>query len=206
MAKLDGKMAALAAQVLKRPLSDEEELEIFRISDAVGMKDIQSFLHLLLVFKLHEETMKGKFEEIAALENKIRETLESSIWKILHDGTERIGAEVGKDIAANAGGILSSFKEFYVIRGYIAAASVTGIVSAFAYWLGVSGVFKMEGIDGPLGNVLLLPAGWWMFFCFAAYAYFWCFDHWKQVKKSALYKCLLALQTLIMAALLIAML
>jgi hypothetical protein len=202
----DGKISAIAEQILKRPLSDEEELEIFRISDAVGMKDVQSFLHLLLVFKLHEETMKGKFEEITALEKNIHGTLESSIWKILRDSTERIGAEVGRDIAANAGGILSSFKEFYVIRGYIAAASVTGIASTSAYWLGVSGAFKLEGIDGPWGNVLLLPAGWWMLFSFGAYGYFWFFDHWKQVKKSALYKCLLALQTLIMAALLAAML
>ena len=206
MPGLDRKISAIAEQILKRPLSDEEELEIFRISDAVGMKDVQSFLHLLLVFKLHEETMKGRFDEITALEKKIHETLESSIWKILRDSTERIGAEVGKDIAANASGILSSFKEFYVIRGYIAAASVTGVMSAFAYWLGVSGAFKMERIDGPLGNILLLPAGWWMFFCFGAYAYFWTFDHWKQVKKSAFYKGILILQTLIVAALLIAML
>jgi hypothetical protein len=129
MPRLDGKISAIAEQILKRPLSDEEELEIFRISDAVGMKDVQSFLHLLLVFKLHEETMKGRFDEIAALEKKIHETLEGSIWKILRDSTERIGAEVGKDIASNASGILASFKEFYVIRGYIAAASVTGIVA-----------------------------------------------------------------------------
>jgi hypothetical protein len=52
------------------------------------MKDVQSFLHLLLVFKLHEQTMKGKFDEIAELEKKIDETLESSIRKILRDGTD----------------------------------------------------------------------------------------------------------------------
>jgi hypothetical protein len=206
MPRLDGKITAIAEQILKRPLSDEEELEIFRISDAVGMRDIQSFLHLLLVFKLHEQTMKDKFEEIAELEKKIRDTLESSIWKVLRDGTERIGAEVGKDIAANASGILSSFKEFHVIRGYIVAASVTGIISTFAYWFGVSGAFRMEEIGGPLENVLLLPAGWWMLFCFAAYGYFWFFDHWKQVKKSVFYKSLLILQTLIIAALFLAML
>jgi hypothetical protein len=206
MPGLDGKIPAIAEQILKRPLSDEEELEIFRISDAVGMKDVQSFLHLLLVFKLHEQTMKDKFDEIAELEKKIRETLESSIWKVLRDGTERIGAEVGKDIAANASGILSSFKEFHVIRGYIAASSVTGVVATLAYWSGASGVFKAGGIDGSLGNVLFLPAGWWMLFSFGAYGYFWFFDHWKQVKKSAFYKSLLVLQALIMAALFIAML
>jgi hypothetical protein len=206
MTRLDGKITAIAEQILKRPLTDEEELEIFRISDAVGMRDVQSFLHLLLVFKLHEQTMKDKFDEIAELEKKIRDTLESSILKVLRDGTERIGAEVGKDIAANASGILSSFKEFHVIRGCIVAASVTGIVSTLAYWLGASGAFKMEEIGGPLENVLLLPAGWWMLFCFAAYTYFWCFEHWVKVKKSVFYKGLLALQGVIMAILLISML
>jgi hypothetical protein len=206
MPRLDGKISSIAEQILKRPLSDEEELEIFRISDAVGMKDVQSFLHLLLVFKLHEDTMKSKFDEITGLEKTIHETLESSIRKILRDGTERIGAEVGKDIAANAGGILSSFKEFHVIRGYIAAASVTGVVATLAYWFGVSGAFKTNGIDGPLGNILFLPAGWWMLFSFAAYGYFWFFDHWKQVKKSVFYKSLLILQTLIIAAFFVAML
>ena len=109
----------------------------------------------------------------------------------MRDGTEQIGAEVGEDIAANASGILSSLKEFHVIRGYTVAASVTGIISILAYWLGASGAFKMEEIGGPLKNILLLPADWWMFFCFAAYGYFWCFDHWKQVKKSIFYKSLL---------------
>jgi hypothetical protein len=206
MAVLDEKTSQTAEQILKRPLSDEERSEIHRIADALGMKDVQSFLHLLLVFKLHEQTMKDKFDEIAELEKKINGTLESSIRKVLHDGTGRIGAEVGKDIAANASGILSSFKEFHVIRGYIAASSITGVIATLAYWFGVSGAFKMEEIGGPLGNVLFLPAGWWMLFSFAAYGYFWFFDHWKQVRKSAFYKSLLILQTLIMAALLIAML
>jgi hypothetical protein len=45
-----------------------------------------------------------------------------------------------------------------------------------------------------------------MLFSFAAYGYFWFFDHWKQVKKSVFYKSLLILQTLIVAALFVAML
>jgi hypothetical protein len=33
MTKLDRKVTALAEEILKRPLSDDEELEIYRISD-----------------------------------------------------------------------------------------------------------------------------------------------------------------------------
>jgi hypothetical protein len=102
MTNLDEKMSVLAEQVLKRSLSDEEQLEIYRISDAVGMRDVQSFLHLLLVFKLHEDSMRKefdelmsfenrlaeKFTEITALESKINNTLESSIAKILGEGAQ----------------------------------------------------------------------------------------------------------------------
>jgi hypothetical protein len=116
MTKLDGKITALAEEILKRPLRDEEELEIYRISDAVGMRDVQSFLYLLLVFKLHEDAMKRQFEQIVSLEKRLNdkfdemgelsaridETLVSSIEKILGDGAARIGADMGDEIAANA--------------------------------------------------------------------------------------------------------
>jgi hypothetical protein len=64
----------------------------------------------------------------------------------------------------------------------------------------------MDTINGPWKAVLLLPAGWWALFCCAAYTYFWCFDHWEQVKRSLFFKALLALQVLVMAGLLTFML
>jgi hypothetical protein len=201
MSNLDEKMSSMAEQIMKRPLSAEEKSEIYRISDAVGMKDVQSFLHLLLVFKLHEDTMKNIFRDIAELEKKIDETLESSVRRILLDGTERIGEEVGKDIAANASGILSSFKEFHVIRGYIVAGSLSGVMSTLAYWFGASGAFRMDGFDSPFRGILVLPAGWWMVLSFSAYAYFWFFDHRREIKRSLLYKCLFALQGMVIAIL-----
>jgi hypothetical protein len=59
MPNLEEKMSVIAEQVLKRPLSEEEKDDVFRIADAVGMKDVQSFLHLIRVFKLHEQRMRG---------------------------------------------------------------------------------------------------------------------------------------------------
>jgi hypothetical protein len=220
MAGLDEKISAMAEQMMKRPLSDEEQLEIFRISEAAGMRDVQSFLYLLLVFKLNEDTMRTqfeklvsfegrlneKFDEIGALSAQINGTLSSSIERILGEGAKRIGGAMGDEIASRSKEAMSSVNEFHTIRGYIVAASVTGISSTLAYWFGLSGVLRMDEINGPFRGVLALPVGWWMFFCCAAYTYFWCFDNWKKVKRFAFYKWLLALQGVIMAILLISML
>ena len=102
MTSLDEKTSLAAEQILKRPLSDEERYEIYRIADVLGMKDVQSFLHLLLVFNLHEKTMNEKFAEISALERKIHDTLENSVERILGEGEARIGADMGEAIAVRA--------------------------------------------------------------------------------------------------------
>ena len=206
MAGLDEKVLAAAEQILKRPLNDEEQFEIYRIADVLGMKDVQSFLHLLLVFKLHENTMNEKFAEMSALEDKIQGTLESSVERILGEGAARIGADMGESIAERSREVMSSVEEFHVIRGYIVATSITGIVAIIAYWFGLSGTLRMDEIEGPFRGVLLLPAGWWMIFSVASYTYFWFFDNWSRVKRSVFYKCLLVLQVVIMAVILICML
>jgi hypothetical protein len=220
MTKLDRKITALAEEILKRPLSGEEELELYRISDAVGMRDVQSFLYLLLVFKLHEDTMKQQFEQILSLERRLNdkfdemgalsaridETLANSIERILGDGAARIGADMGDEIAEKAGEILSSLKEFHTIRGCIVAASVTGVAATLAYWFGIIGSFRIDELSGIFRSVLLLPAGWWMLFSMASYTYFWCFDNWNKVKRSVYYKCMLALQGIVMTILLASML
>lgn len=206
MAGLDEKVLAAAEQILKRPLNDEEQFEIYRIADVLGMKDVQSFLHLLLVFKLHENTMNEKFAEMSALEDKIQGTLESSVERILGEGAARIGADMGESIAERSREVMSSVEEFHVIRGYIVATSITGIVAIIAYWFGLSGTLRMNEIEGPFRGVLLLPAGWWMIFSVASYTYFWFFDNWSRVKRSVFYKCLLVLQVVIMAVILICML
>jgi hypothetical protein len=206
MPRLDGKISAIAEQILKRPLSDEEELEIFRISDAVGMKDVQSFLHLLLVFKLHEQTMKEKFGEIAELEKKIHETLESSIRKVLLDGTERIGAELGDSIVSRAEGVLASVREYASLRGQTLVVCFFWVISAFAYWIGVGNILRHIPSGGILETLLFLPAGWGVFFCGSFYSTLWACDHWKEIKKKAMFKAIFGAQVFFLLLLVLALL
>jgi ElaB/YqjD/DUF883 family membrane-anchored ribosome-binding protein len=215
MTNLDEKMSALAEQVLKRPLSDEEQLEIYRISDAVGMRDVQSFLHLLLVFKLHEDSMKKqfdelvsledrlneKFSEITTLEEKISNTLENSIERVLGEGAQKIGRDMGDCIVEEAKEVLGARDDYHFLRGQVWVVCLIGLLTTLAYWLG-SGY--MPGVDddtGALRTLLMLPSGWLMFVCCSLYTYMWAFDHWKKVKKSAYYKGILALQGLILLVL-----
>ena len=206
MANLDEKTLLAAEEILKRPLYDEEQFEIYRIADVLGMKDVTSFLYLLLVFRLHENTMKEKFDEMAALEEKIQDTLEYSVERILGEGAARIGADMGENIAEKTREVMSSVNEFHTIKGYIVAVSITGILSALAYWFGLSGALRMDEIDVPFRGVLLLPAGWWVFISFASYTYFWCFDNWSRLKTSLIYKCTLGVLGVFMVFLLLCML
>ena len=119
MANLSEKTLLAAEEILKRPLNDDEQYEIYRIADILGMRDVQSFLYLLLVFKLHENTMKDKFTEIAALEKRIQDTLESSVDRLLSDGARRIGEGMGDEIAAGARSLLSSTAEYHSLRGQL---------------------------------------------------------------------------------------
>jgi hypothetical protein len=215
MAGLEEKMSVLAETVLKRPLDESERYEILRISDAVGMKDVQSFLHLLLVFKLHEDTMKRqfgkldelevklneKFGEIAGLEKKISGTLESSVEKILGDGAERIGADMGAAIADGAKETLAAVGGYHCLRGHVILACFICIVSTLAYWLGSWNILGAVSQGGPLEALMFLPAGWTVFFCGAAYAFLWTGDNWDRVKETSLYKIFLGLQVFLLSAL-----
>jgi hypothetical protein len=208
MTKLDGKITALAEEILKRPLRGEEELEIYRISDAVGMRDVQSFLYLLLVFKLHEDTMKRQFEQIVSLENRLNgkfdemgvlsaridETLAGSIERILGEGATRIGADMGDEIAEKAGGLLTSFGEYHILRGRTILAGFLCVTFALAYRLGELNVLNAAPQGSMLEAFLFLPAGWSVFFCGATCTFLWTGDHWKTIKKRTLYKTLFGVQ------------
>ena len=217
MTKPDGKITALASEILKRPLSGEEELEIYRIADAVGMRDIQSFLYLLLVFKLHEDVMKGQFEKLASLEGRLSEkfaeigelsgridgTLKVSVGKILGDAASRIGGDMGKAMTESAGETLGAFGEYHTLRGQPILVCFLCVTSALAYWLGASNALRVIPPGSAIEALLLLPAGWCVFFCGATYTFLWAGDHWGRIKKTRLYKTLLGLQVffLVMLAL-----
>jgi hypothetical protein len=220
MAGRDEKMSVLAETILKRPLDDGELAEIYRISDAVGMKDVHSFLHLILVFKLHEDTMKRqfgklgelevrlneKFGEIVEIEKKINGTLESSVERILGEGAERIGKDMGIAIADGARETLTALDGYHRVRGQVILVCFICIVSTLAYWFGSWNILGAVSQGGPLEALMFLPAGWTVFFCGATYAFLWAGDNWDRVKETALYKILLGLQVLLLSALALALL
>jgi hypothetical protein len=197
MPNLDEKVSAAAEQLLKRQLTDEERLEIYRISDVLGMKDVQSFLHLILVFKLHEDTMREGFGELAALEKKINDTLENSIERVLGDGAARIGADMGGAVAAGAKKTLTSFGEYHSIRGQVILACFICVISSLAYWLGTANVLRLVPEGGTLEALLFLPGGWSVFFGGTTYTFLWIGDHWDLIRKTALFKIILGLQILV---------
>jgi hypothetical protein len=151
MPNLDEKLRALAGQILKRQLSDEEQLDIYRISDAAGMRDVQSFLYLLLVFKLHEDTMarqfsrflgiekriSEKFDELKRLEEKISATIKVSVESILKDGGERIGREMASQIVKSAKDILNMNGKAHLGDGLSIMSCLLSITSMVAYQLGI---------------------------------------------------------------------
>ena len=208
MSSLDTKMSQIAEQVLKRPLTEDEQLEIYKISDVMGMANVQSFLYQLLVFKLHEDTMKTqfgelarfesrlneKFEAMAALESKIHETLENSVERILGEGARRIGEDMGDTIADRAEHVLTAVAEYHSIRGQTIIICFICIITSLAYWLGSGNVLKWLPAGGPLEALLFLPAGWCVFLCGVTYTFFWIGDHWKRIKRTMLCKTLLGLQ------------
>ena len=113
----NAKIAEIADSVLRRPLTSEEQFEIYRIADAVGMRDVLSFLHMILVFKLHEDTMgkkfnamDKKFEELSEFEKKLGETLESNknvIDKKLEELSE-LEKRIDETLKNSVGNILES--------------------------------------------------------------------------------------------------
>jgi hypothetical protein len=54
--------------------------------------------------------------------------------------------------------------------------------------------------------LLLLPAGWCVFFCGTTYTFFWAGDHWGRIKKTRLYKILLGTQAFFLLALALSLL
>jgi hypothetical protein len=220
MASLDEKMSSMAELVLKRCLSEDEKNEIFRISDAMGMANVQSFLHLLMVFKLHEDVtreqfgkleslearLNGKFDEMGALSAKIDKTLEASIERILGDGAWEIGKDMGSCIAEQARESLGARDDYQFLRGQVLSVGVTGLLAAFAYQFGAANALGSVDGAGPIGALLTLPVGWWAFFCCALHNFMWVYDHWKLVKESAFHKTIFAVQCLILAVLIIAIL
>lgn len=210
MSSIDEKMSVVAEQVLKRPLTEAEQLEMYKISDAMGMGNIQSFLHQLLVFKLYEDTLRGQFEQLqaheermnekieglAALERRITATLEMSVERVLGEGAERIGADMGDKIAAQVKGIFSAVGAYHSLKGQILVACAICGSGALGYFLGLGDVLRLVPGGGVLQTLIFLPAGWCFFLCGMTYTFLWIGDNWVNIRKRKLYKAFLGGQVL----------
>jgi hypothetical protein len=202
MPSLDEKMSQVAELVLKRSLTEDEQLEMYKISDALGMNNVQSFLHQLLVFKLYEDVLRKQFEQlftvedrlnerldgIATLETQINTTLEMSVERILGEGAARIGRDMGDEIASNAKSILSTVGDYYRFRAAVLLASFVSTLCVFSYCLGSGSVLDAIPKGGILHALLFMPAGWCFFLCGVTYTFFWVGDNWVAIKRKKRYK------------------
>ncbi|MDR2523005.1 MAG: hypothetical protein LBC93_04820 [Synergistaceae bacterium] len=225
---LSAKISELANVLLRRRLTSEEQYEIYQIADVLGMRDVHSFLYLLLIFKLHEDVMdkkfKGfdkvfndmarqfslhenameeKFRELSEIEERINETLnktlERAVNKVLEEGTQRIGADMGDAIIVRAEELLTSVAKYHSLRAQTVLVCFICIVSVLAYSLGSGDILQyipsgVGGVGGILEAFLFLPGGWSVFFCGVTYTFLWVSDHQKHIKKTLFHKILLVLQ------------
>lgn len=204
---------------MKRPLTEDEKLGMYKIADAMGMKDVQSFLHQLLVFKMQEDTLGKQFEnlnafedrlnekiqELASLETRIYETLDAAVSRILSEGATRIGADMGSEIAAQTKSIFSAVGAYHSLKGQIIVACAICGSTVLGYFLGWKDVLRLIPGGSVLQTLLYFPAGWCFFLCGATYTFLWIGDNWYEIKRKKWYKALLGGQIIALLLLLLAM-
>jgi hypothetical protein len=214
MAEFESSLRSASLAILKRDLAEGERVEFLELASAIGMKNVEDFLYMLMIFKRNEDNvtdvlnsfrneMREKFEEMGALEKKIDEELESSITRILGDGAREIGRDMGNRIAESAKGVLGASEEFHFMRGQLFVAGLVIILSTVAYMLGAIYGFGASE-SGDFWDLLLrFPAGNVVFVFGFTHLGMWCCDHWELVKSSILHKVRLALEILVLLALLV---
>ncbi|MDL2263078.1 chloride channel protein [Synergistaceae bacterium OttesenSCG-928-I11] len=219
MASIDEKISAVAEQVLKRPLTEDEQLEMYKIADAMGMKDVQSFLHQLLVFKMQDDMLGKRFEnlhtfedrlnekiqELASLETRIYETLDAAVSRILSEGARRIGSDMGDEIASQTKSIFSAVGAYHFLKGQIIVACAICASAVLGYFLGWKDVLQLVPGNRVLQTLLYFPAGWCFFICGITYTFFWIGDNWYEIKRKKWYKALLGGQIIGLLLLALAM-
>jgi hypothetical protein len=148
------KTASLA--VLKRDLTESERVEFLELAAAIGMSNVEDYLYMLMVFKRNEDNVRhtlagfsdkidARFDEMGALERNIRDTLESSISRVLGDWAREIGRDMGSEIAAAAKDSLREYEQFHYLRGQFAIMGFVVAIATVAYWLGSQ--FGFDQID-----------------------------------------------------------
>ena len=217
MAGFENSLKTAALAVLKRDLTESERVEFLELAAAIGMGNVEDYLYMLMVFKRNEDRVSGaltgfrdemtaKFDEMGALSNKIDNTLENSVSRVLGDGAREIGRDMGDEIAAAAKDSLREYEEFHYLRGQFAIMGFAVAIALTAYWLGSQ--FRFDQIDNEsfFSYLLNLRSGLALFLCVFGYAYFWSVDHWKRIKKDWFYRTRFVLQIMLVVVLVITLL
>ena len=211
MAGFESALQSASLAILKRELEEDEKIEFLELAGAIGMNNVQDYLYMLMVFKRNEDRVtdtvsafqteiRERFEEISALEKKIDQTLENSINRILVDGAQKIGKNLGEKIGEEAQYTLSAHKEFHFLRGQLLVVGLISFLLVVAYSMGaVYGVGN--GHKSFIDAFLQLPAGHVTLVCGSAYTALWGLDYWWHIKNNTLYKVKLVMQILVLAAL-----
>ncbi|MDR1581004.1 MAG: hypothetical protein LBS35_11655 [Synergistaceae bacterium] len=197
---------------MKRDLTESERVEFLELAGAIGMSNVEDYLYMLMVFKRNEdrvngaitkfgENMKARFDEMGALEQKIHDTLKSSISRVLGDGAREIGQDMGNQIAESAKDVLKCHEEFHYVRGQVVVVGMTLMLSVVAYLLGAVYGFGSEGNGDFLDTLLRFKAGNVILFCGVVYVTLWCYDHWGLVRNNVFLKVRLVAQILVLLAL-----
>jgi predicted RNase H-like HicB family nuclease len=127
MAGFENSLRAASLAILKRELTESKRVEFLELAAAIGMGSVEDYLYMLMVFKRNEDRVNGviagfrngmeaRFDEMGALEQKIHDTLESSISRVLGDETREIGRDMAGHIAEKAKGVLAASEDFHFLR------------------------------------------------------------------------------------------
>jgi hypothetical protein len=152
------------------------------------------------------ESMTARFDEMGALEQKIHDTLENSISRVLGDGAREIGRDLGNEIAAAAKENLKAHEDYHYERGQMLVVGFVATVSTIAYWLGSQ--FGFEPINNVtfVKYILNLPAGVVIVITAFGFAGLWSLDYWRLIKRDWFYKTRFILQILLLLVLIITIL
>jgi hypothetical protein len=201
MADFNEALESASKAILKRSLSDDERVEFLELGAALGMETVADYLYMLMIFKRNEDRLDKRFDEMGVLEKKINDTLERTISKILGEGAREIGRDMGDCIAREAKSVLGAHEEFHFFRGQTWMVCLIKLLTTLAYWFGATNTLSVDDMS-PLKGLLTLPAGGVALFCGFSYSLFWVKDRWGFVTEYISYKVLLAMQGVVLLALL----
>ena len=213
MTGFENSLQAASLALLKRELAEEERIEFLELAGAIGMSSVEDYLYMLMIFKRNEDRINGqldffekkikeKFDAMEVLENKIHDTLENSINRVLGDGAKKIGQDMVGFIASSAEDVLGANSDFHFQRGQLLIIGQMTFIALLAYLLGGINAFGHKESMNLFDVALRLPASGVALICVSTYTFVWFLDYQRYIRRFASYKITLVLQCLLILAIL----